>query len=348
MLRLRGPFGVGRKCVEGLWRRSFSVCSRAGNSAAGGADAEGSFSEPPLRVTYLQNEGTQKFNGVVLVEFSCEETMNALTVKLGDYFERTMQRLSKDNSIRALVLAGRGRAFSAGGDFKYISARTRDAPGRNSFEMQRFYERFLSVRHVPFPTIACIHGAAVGAGCCFTLACDFRIITKQAKFGVNFARLGISPGMAGTHFLPRVSSPQVAARLLLTGEYVNGEEAVDMGLALAPAHEDRAAALDEALSLALKISDASPLVVRSTLRSLRAYTEEGLERQMWLEACAQTCSYPQGDAEEGMSAIREKRDPSFGDFQGFESEETEWNRNFNEMWGLGITEAKVDGIKAKK
>eukprot|EP00126_Sphaerothecum_destruens_P009287 Sdes_comp20480_c0_seq7m14811 len=121
-----------------------------------------------------------------------------------------------------MVIAGRGKAFSAGGDFQYILNRIHDAPSRNSFEMKRFYERFLSIRSLPFPIIAAIHGPCVGAACCFTMACDLRLISKDAKFGVNFAKLGLAPGMGGSFFFQFMTNPQVAARMLLTGDYIGG------------------------------------------------------------------------------------------------------------------------------
>lgn len=90
--------------------------------------------------------------------------------------------------------------------------------------MRAFYSLFLHpLRNLPVPTISAINGAAVGAGLCLTLATDLRVAAKSAKLGFTFVHLGLHPGMGGTFFLPRLVPPQVANRLLLTGEVRHAE-----------------------------------------------------------------------------------------------------------------------------
>ncbi len=91
--------------------------------------------------------------------------------------------------------------------------------------MRRFYARFLSVRGLAVPTIAAVNGSAVGAGFCLALACDMRIGARGSRVGLNFVRIGLHTGMAGTWTLPALVGPQVAARMLLTGELVSTEQA---------------------------------------------------------------------------------------------------------------------------
>src|SRR3990170_7604312 len=96
--------------------------------------------------------------------------------------------------------------------------------------MREFYGLFLSVRDLPCPSVAAIHGAAIGAGLCVALACDLRVAARDAKLGLNFTRLGIHPGMGATWTLPRLVGAAHAADLLLSGRSLDGDEALRIGL----------------------------------------------------------------------------------------------------------------------
>ncbi|MCV5262530.1 enoyl-CoA hydratase-related protein, partial [Escherichia coli] len=89
---------------------------------------------------------------------------------------------------------GAGKAFSAGGDFDFLRARSRDSGMRNAVIMRGFYSRFLRIRDVPVPVIAAINGAAIGAGLCFALGADMRLAARSARLGVTFVGLGLHPG----------------------------------------------------------------------------------------------------------------------------------------------------------
>ncbi|KAJ3295680.1 hypothetical protein HDU79_008706, partial [Rhizoclosmatium sp. JEL0117] len=154
--------------------------------------------------------------GVVTVAFNSPKNLNAMTEPIGIEFQNLIRNtLSPDTSIRALILTGsdpynpappspaapgkkpKPAAFSAGGDLKFLRARTQDLAHRNAEIMRDFYARFLSIRQAPFPTIAAINGHAVGAGACISLACDLRLMAGDngAKIGFNFVKLGLTPGM---------------------------------------------------------------------------------------------------------------------------------------------------------
>ena len=101
-----------------------------------------------------------------------------------------------------MVLTGNGSAFSAGGDLDWIAGRVEDGQAKSGASrthvrdtMRSFYGLFLAVRALPCPTIAAMNGHAIGAGCCVALACDMRIVAREAKLGLNFTRLGLHPGV---------------------------------------------------------------------------------------------------------------------------------------------------------
>ena len=175
--------------------------------------------------------------------------------------------------------------------------------------MRNFYQRFLCIREVPFPTIAAINGAAVGAGLCLSLACDLRVCYKSAKLGVTFSQLGIHPGMGSTHFLPKLIGQQEANKLLLTGELIDGMTAKNIGLVLESLEKDEV--IPRAEQLAHQIASASPIAVRSCIRTLRLEADTNLDKALWREADAQSYCYASKDMEEGLRAIKAKTKPEF-------------------------------------
>lgn len=172
-----------------------------------------------------------KANGVATVTLNDPAKLNALNSAMAEDFGRVIDDLCDNcEDIGAVVLTGAGRAFSAGGDLAFLDARAADTPSRNSQLMRRFYESFLTVRRLPVPLIAAINGPAIGAGLCLALACDVRVAARDAKMGITFVNLGLHPGMGATHFLPALVGPQIASRMMLTGEVFDGDEAQRVGL----------------------------------------------------------------------------------------------------------------------
>ena len=259
---------------------------------------------------------TSRDGDVVTLTFNQPGRLNAMTQKMGEAFADTIANLRSDDGIRALILTGAGRAFSAGGDLGMITDQAvlgRSAPGvaRRPIRdgMRSFYKLFLSVRDLPCPTIAAINGAAIGAGFCVALACDMRIIAERAKVGLNFTKLGLHPGMAATWTLPRLVGPAVAAELLYSSRLIDGPEAFRLGLAnrCLPTDEVVAAARE----LAAEIAVCAPMAVRGVKRALERSLDATLEDQLSFEASEQAICFESEDVHEGISAVQEKRDPEF-------------------------------------
>jgi enoyl-CoA hydratase len=250
--------------------------------------------------------------GVVVLTFNDPDRRNAMTEAMGDAIAAAFAELDGDQDVRAVVLTGAPPAFSAGGDLdmlEELGRRARDEEFDASPFMREFYERFLSVRRCAVPVIAAINGHAVGAGLCVALACDLRIVAKEAKVGLNFARLGLHPGMGGSWLLPRAVGVQRGAEMLYTGRLVSGADFARWGAALeaVPAAEVLAAALE----LAGQIAASSPEVVRQLRVSLAASPTSSLEEQLAAEADAQAVNYASPQFTEGLAAVRERRSPEF-------------------------------------
>jgi enoyl-CoA hydratase len=253
---------------------------------------------------------------VVTLQFNDPDRLNAMTQKMGEAFRDKIATLSQDASLRAVVLTGEGRAFSAGGDLGMLQEKADQgaaAPGTAwrgiRDDMSTFYRLFLSIRDLPCPTIAAVNGHAVGAGFCVALGCDFRFVARESKLGLNFTRIGVHPGMGATWTLPRLVGPALAAELLYTSRMIDGEEAVRIGLAnrLLP----RGEVLTAAQSAAGEIAQNAPLAVRAVKQALRRTENASIEDQLQFEASEQAKNFESRDAHEGIAAVREKRAPNF-------------------------------------
>ncbi|MEM7409274.1 MAG: enoyl-CoA hydratase-related protein [Myxococcota bacterium] len=254
--------------------------------------------------------------GIATLTFDDPDRRNAMTQAMGEVFARRIAALRDQSDLRAVILTGAGRAFSAGGDLGMIEERAAEGaaePGvaRRGIRdtMRSFYKLFLSVRELPCPSIAAINGHAVGAGLCVALGCDLRLVAEEAKLGLNFTKLGLHPGMAATWTLPRLVGGPQAAELLYTSRVIDGREAAAMGLAnrVLPAAE----VVPAARALAEEIAACAPLAVRAVKRALDRTADATLEDQLSFEAHEQAVTFESQDVHEGLAAARERRDPKF-------------------------------------
>ncbi len=243
-------------------------------------------------------------DNILYVTFNRPAVFNAMTVEMGEKFEElvkyTQESVKAENPedvVKCVIFSGAGKAFSAGGDRDFLFARHHDKPVNNMAEMTKFYRRFLTVRDIPVPTIAAINGPCVGAGACFTLACDLRIALDTAKIGFIFTKIGLHPGLGATHFLPKLIGHQAAAKLLLTGETINGKKAESLGLvgecitSTNDIEQDNKLVLERATEIAKQMSDVHCTASYTLLRTLRAQLGVGLESALLREADAQAACY---------------------------------------------------------
>lgn len=251
-------------------------------------------------------------DGVAVLTFDDPDRRNAMTAAMGDELAARVTELAGDAALRAVVVTGAPPAFSAGGDLDMLEDLARRAR-EDAFDaapfMTSFYRRFLSIAELPVPVVAAVNGHAIGAGLCVALAADLRIVADDAKVGLNFAQLGLHPGMGGTWFLPRLLGPERAAAWLYTGGLTDGATAAAQGLALEAVGRDEV--LPRAFALAHRIAAASPVVVRQLKRTLAASPQVDLTTALRTEAAAQAVSYGSADLAEGLEAARERRAPSF-------------------------------------
>jgi enoyl-CoA hydratase len=233
-----------------------------------------------------------------------------MTAAMGDEVTDVVRTLNQEHSARVLILTGAGRAFSAGGAKGTLQSRTAGGGGGGNTEPPKaFYKRYLSLRQLEIPSIAAVNGPAVGAGFCVALACDMRMAAANARMGLNFVRLGIHPGMAGTFTTPRIVGLARACEVIFTGKLYTGEEAFAMGLVNRVVPLEKL--MDEAGALAREIASNAPVAVRLAKRALYRGEADLLEAALEVESEYQAHTWTTEDAREGITAMTEKRAPKF-------------------------------------
>jgi len=249
---------------------------------------------------------------VAKVTLNRPDTLNALHEPLADAFVAAIEQIAGTPGVRVAVLTGAGRSFCSGGDLAMLDGFTQLTLEQGAERMYAFYNRYLQLRALPVPTIAAVHGAAMGAGACLMLACDLRIASANARIGFNFVKLGLHPGLGATALLPRVVGEARATELLLTGRTLSGTEAEAVGLAHRSVAPDQLEAT--AHQAALELAAAGPLAARLLKQRLNARLDpQELEKALRFEALAQSRCYQTRDFQEGITAARERRPPRFED-----------------------------------
>jgi enoyl-CoA hydratase/carnithine racemase len=233
---------------------------------------------------------------------------NAMTAELLDAFSEAIGEARRDEGIRCLVITGKGRCFSAGADLRSSLQRSDlGKPSRDaSFAM---YEPFLQVLDVSVPVIAALNGHTVGGGFGLALLADIRVANVDAKFGFNFARLGIHSGLGISYLLPRLVGTAHASELLFTGKLIRGSEALRIGLVTHAEEADEV--LPTAMELARAIAASAPRAVQEMKASIRRGLRWEIRGAALEEAALQAASLGTEDAKEGVSAILQKREPEF-------------------------------------
>lgn len=243
-----------------------------------------------------------------LITLNRPDQRNAMTPELLDAFSEAIGEALADREIRCLVITGKGRCFSAGADLR--SSLQRSDLGKPSKEASfAMYEPFLRVLDLEVPVIAAMNGHTVGGGFGLTLLADIRVANVDAKYGVNFARLGIHSGLGISYVLPRLVGLAHASELLFTGKLIRGAEALQIGLVTHAVPPDEV--LPHAMGLALAIAGSAPMAVQQMKGSIRRGLGWEIREAALEEAGLQAASLDTEDASEGIAAILQKREPEF-------------------------------------
>lgn len=245
----------------------------------------------------------ERIRYVAVVELNRPDALNAISTQLATELSEVMHAVAADPAVRAVVLAGAGdRAFCVGADLK-----ERNALDDAGFRAQRtvFRAAFDSVRALPQPAVAAVHGFALGGGLELALSCDLIVADDTAVVGLPEVSLGLVPGGGGTQLALRRLGPGRAADVVLTGRRIAAVEALGLGLVdrLSPAGSARAAALD----IATQIADNSPVATRAAKQALRDGWALDYAAAMDVEDVGWRAAAFSADRKEGIAAFNEKR-----------------------------------------
>lgn len=227
---------------------------------------------------------------------------NALNAAMRSALERALAGLAADDDVRVVVITGSPPAFCAGADLTDGQPASHPLANRGGPVAR-------SLAAFPKPLIAAINGPAVGGGLELALACDIRVAASSARFALPEVRLGSLPGSGGTQRLMRAIHPAIAARMLLTGDPISAEEAVQAGLISDVVDDAQLAGF--AGELAGRIAANAPLSLRAMKQCLLAAREAPLFTGLELERALWTALAATHDREEGRAAFRERRSPHF-------------------------------------
>jgi enoyl-CoA hydratase/carnithine racemase len=239
---------------------------------------------------------------VAVITLNRPEARNAISPEVSQAMASLLDELETDESVRTVVLTGKGEVFSAGADLKVV------AQGRAA-DIARAKGGFAGIvsRNFPKPLIAAVNGPALAGGFEIVLSCDLVVAAETSRFGIPEVQRGLLAAAGGLIRLPHRVPLAVALELAMTGDPIDAPRALTLGLVNRVVPADRV--VDEAVTLAQRIGENSPVAVRASRQlvreALELSEEEGWRRTNELVIPV----FESGDAVEGATAFAEKRKP---------------------------------------
>ncbi|WGU92372.1 enoyl-CoA hydratase-related protein [Paenibacillus dendritiformis] len=256
-------------------------------------------------MTKLGNYVTVSSDGAVgVLALNRPDVLNALNRELMQELVAEMERMDRDDAVKAIIITGNDQAFAAGADIKEMADES-----AVSLLLKRQFDVWDRIGGIAKPIIAAVSGHVLGGGCELMMSCDLVVASDTARFGQPEIRLGVMPGAGGTQRMTRAVGLRKAMELLLTGDTMPAEEALRCGLInkVAPVE----LYLEEALKLARRIAAQPPLAVRLIKQAVRKAQDLPLAEGLDYERQCFHLLFASEDQKEGMRAFQEKRNPQF-------------------------------------
>jgi enoyl-CoA hydratase len=247
-------------------------------------------------------------DNVAIITINRPEKYNALNDEVVAEVGAALDELAADNDVRAIIITGAGdKAFVSGADIGML--RDLKSSPEGVANSRRGQAVALKIENLPKPVIAALNGYTLGGGLEFAMACDIRIAADTARLGQPEMNLGLSPGYGGTQRLPRIVGKGMAKLLIYTGDMIDAQEALRIGLVekVVPLAE----LMDEAKALAKKLAAMSPLTLAVAKETINLGLEVDLERGLSIESLEFGVLCMTEDSKEGTLAFLEKRKPVF-------------------------------------
>lgn len=241
---------------------------------------------------------------VALIQLNRPKELNALNLQLMTELSQALQNLDKDENVRVIILTGNERAFAAGADIRQLADKT-------SIDMYKMdlFNIWKQISGTKKPIIAAVSGFALGGGCELAMSCDMIVASETAQFGQPEIKIGVMPGAGGTQRLTKAVGKVKAMEMVLTGRFINAEEALKYKLinTIVPVE----VYMKEATKLASEIASMPPIAIQMAKEAINKSFEVSLEEGLYLERKNYNTLYSSEDQKEGMNAFIEKRKPNF-------------------------------------
>ena len=253
----------------------------------------------------------EKSDGVAVITLERPDVLNAFNDELGHALVREVEAAAADDEVRCIVLTGSGRAFSSGEDLGALAEgyERGDVPELGRTLVDRYNPLIRAIRAAPKPVVAAVNGVAAGAGASIALACDFRVANEKAKLVLAFIKVGLVPDSGAVWFLTKMIRTARAWQLASSGDPVDAQRALDLGLF------DRVVPVDsfeeEWRSFARELAQGPTKAFALTKSLVASAAERSLDEQLEAEVGAQTEAGNSADHLEGVQAFLSKRAPKF-------------------------------------
>lgn len=251
----------------------------------------------------------EKENGVGRVWLNRPDVLNSFHKEMALELQGLLSQIAKDDNVRAVLLSGEGRAFCAGQDLSEVVPKPGIDLDLGDIVRASYNPIIRSIRHLEKPVVAAVNGIAAGAGANLALACDIVIASNTASFIQSFSKVGLIPDSGGTFLLPRLVGLSRATSLMLLGEKLPAEKALEMGLIYKVVPGE--ALLKEAIKLAEYLATQPTFGLGLTKRALNRSWGNNLDAQLDAEEELQRIAGQTQDYSEGVNAFLEKRPPTF-------------------------------------
>ena len=248
-------------------------------------------------------------DGVGTITLNRPDKGNSFTLEMVDRWAEIYRDARTNNEVRALVLTGAGTRFCSGADLSVLDAEEQTPLSRKEVLTHRVHRVALALEDLDKPVIAAINGVAVGAGMDMALMCDIRIAARSARLSEGYIRLGIVPGDGGCYYLPRLVGTSKALELLLTGDFVDAEEAHRLGIVNAV--YDDAELRSQAHALAARLAAGPTVALRMIKRAVYQSAHSDLRTALDLISSHMAVAQLTEDAQEAYRAMKDKREPVF-------------------------------------
>ncbi len=241
------------------------------------------------------------------------DALNAISPEMIGELVLASAWLADHAGLRALIVTGSGRGFSAGGDVNWFKRGLEDPEHDLAAEVRHgadvLHQAIVDFRRIPYPVIAAVNGVAAGAGFSLALMCDLRIASTEAAFVCAYGRIGASPDGGMTYFLPRAVGPARAIELMLNDPLISADEALELGLVSKVVGPD--ALLAEARAKAEKLAAKAPHYIRMVKSLVAQSLDNTLADHLQLERHGIADSMATADLREGIGAFFDGRQPEF-------------------------------------